>query len=406
MKRLLLILVATLAFAACGADDPPDVPNDLQALGVDLVTEDELLLHVAKQAALDASLVVAGMMISDAKTPAGEYELQVCDTGPPEVDWVKSRTISYVIGITASHDYGADYCGPEGFINFHWTFGKSVYVDGKVDISNCHKLPGGGTQTSGEYQDVTNNSSDAISQHLEHKVTESESHENSLSETVDTTAGQTVEAGASFPGGEAKATVSFEEHFGLEKGTLDAKESTSEQTVSLDVTIEPSQVLGVTYTLDDTVTLCDSNINSTVDWAGLDLRVWRHRCGPACDSPGMRHLSDHHVYSGGSSRDIHFHFDSIDDVVRLAAGTNPICDGCYFKLPTAIWSAEAAYHHLTWPGHYRTVEIKGTRRTTTKDSASWRIDDLSGLDKDCAADVLGNEGTPVGSIDDKLGDCK
>ena len=143
-------------------------------LGVELVTEDELLLHVAKQAALDASLVVAGMMISDAKTLAGEYELQVCDTGPPEVDWAKSRTISYVIGITASHDYGADYCGPEGTINFHWTFGDSVYVDGEVDVSNCRKLPGGGTQTSGEYQDVTNNSSDPISQHLEHKVTESD----------------------------------------------------------------------------------------------------------------------------------------------------------------------------------------------------------------------------------------
>ena len=192
---------------------------------------------------------------------------------------------------------------------------------------------------------------------------------------------------------------------GLEKGTLDCEVvSTTEQTVSLDVTIEPNQVIGVTYTLDDTVTLCDSNINSTVDWSGLDLRVWRHDCGPACASPGMQHLSDHHVYRD-HGRDIYFHFDSIDDVVRLAAGTNPICDGCYFKLPTKQWSSEAAYHHLTWPKHYRNVEIKGTRRTTTKDSASWRIDDLSGLDRDCAADVLGNEGTPVGSIKDKLGDC-
>ena len=427
MRRAIFVVLAVMALVAAACSDPAPEPEpepipvttldpepvptttllvEESVGGVDLISEAELLYRTAGATARDMARLVAGMLTDP------ETGIVLCLDPAADQLWHDHREIKITTildpegGFQSCEDHLGGDEGSDAVIQ-HWTFGDSVYVEGKVEVTDCRKLPGGGTVTSGEYQDVTNDSDDPLTQNLEHKVTESKGTETSLNEDVDTTSETTgeVEGGVPF-GGSAKVTQRVEAHFGLSKGSLDTTENTTEQTVSLEVTIEPGQVIGVTYTLDDSVTLCHSDIHSTVDWSSIDLRVWRHVCGDACDTGAYRELIDHGVISS-HGRNFELSFDSVDDLVRLAAGTDPRCSGCVFQLGNRsdYGGPEAAYHRLASPESNRTVVYAGTRRTTTKDSASWIVKDITGADRDCVADVLGNDGTPVGDLDDKLADC-
>ena len=420
-KFLGLIAALGILFTSCGESsdpaevieithyrhsDTPEPPVFVGSEGVDLVTEADLLLHVAERWAQGASIAIAAAFTSH------DTWLQICnqDGKPVEHQWESDRIIKADIAINA---YNADCSGSgfddEGWLGFQIHFGDTAYSDGTANTSNCRQLPGAGTKTSGEHSTVSNGSDDDIVQNLKHGVEESKSSETSLDETFDTTAGQTVEAGASFPGGDAKVTATFEEHFGLAKGSLSAQSSTTTREVELEVHIKPDQVLAVAYTLDDSSTQCDRNIKSVADWSGVDIYIYRHPCGPSCDDSGSALLESHDVISS-HGRTVHIQLDTADDLVRLLSGADPRCDGCHFNKSTThdgyIGAANVshAFSRLDDAKGNRSVEFNGTETTVTKDSASYIVTDVTGYDQDCVADKLTQEGVPVD--DSLLDDCR
>ena len=171
-----------------------------------LVTEDELILHAAEATARDGSLLFAGML------SGGNPAMVICNQDDPSAGWNDGRTLSLTLRFNSDHPECPDpqYEGhPIGELTFHWTFGSAVYADGEVDVGDCRKLPGAGTVTTGEYRELTNETSDPIERTISHTVEESHSSETSLSETLDLTTGQSIEAGGGAYPASARAKRRF-----------------------------------------------------------------------------------------------------------------------------------------------------------------------------------------------------
>lgn len=420
-KLLGMFAVLAVFLAGCGADSTPAGVVEIShyrhspvfvgatggGSGVDLVNEADERLRVAKSWVNDVTIALSAAL-THGNVLLGHCQREAWDQFGTRVDdsrWHSDRVLSIDVGLNDSSYQvdcdGDDIDGPPGWLGYTFTFGSGINVDGKVNTYNCRALPGGGTKTSGEYSKVANNSKDPISQHLKHAVEESKSSETSLDETVDLTTGLTVEAGASFPGGEAKATASVESHFGLSKGSLDAQSTTTTREVELEVTIRPGQILGVAYTTDDSATDCDRDIDTTVDWTSIDIDIYRHDCGSECEDSGFGHLEDHMAISS-HDHTVRLSFSQADDVLRLLSGTLDICDGCQFNRTSSQFgdSASDANKRLADPARYRHLVYSGTERTVQKDSASYVVQDITGADPDCVAENFGKEGNDIGVLDD------
>ena len=346
-KRLLTILLAALLLAAACTGTTATVPDTtttapavaspatppIRDAGVQLVTEAELILHAAEATAQSTVDLIAAMF------SGGNPAHITCIYGDPITASKTRQSTGRPITQLSYHflyNAPATRCDvyDEGFntgsLDFHFTFSDSpAYADGKVDVGSCRKLPGAGTKTTGEYRELSNETDNVVERTISHTVEESKSTETSLSETLDLTSGQTVEAGASFPGGEVKGTVSFEEHFGLEKGSVDSTSNTNSETVEDKQEIEPDQIIAASFhprRLDQRVRHRHRLDGHMADHHRRRLQTPLRRLLPPGDI-----LIDHGVISR-HGRTVTFTFDGSDDLVRLALGHDTGCDGCTFDL--------------------------------------------------------------------------
>lgn len=381
MTARLAACVAAVALLATGSDST--------------VNEADLLYRAAVSASADIATLVADIMTDPACGPV---------TDAPDIDW-DSRTVGHPVRCADDRSYE-----PSSNLYAHVTFGDAVYPDGRVDTGHCRTLPGGGTKTSGEYNDVANGSSDVVTQHLVHSVEETSSHETSLDVDVALDTGTTVEGGVSFGGGDAKATQSFQQHFGVKHGSVASSATTTKREVSLDISIRPGQRLGVAYTLDNLVQDCARSIDSTIDWESIDVAVYRHRCNQhadgwrdPCSGPNDAQLRAHYPdYEHGHF--VGFRFSGLGDLFELVDGHSTLCDRCRFTLSPG--HGRLVNDRLRNPlDSYRSITLDATERSTVKDSASYTIADVTGLDRDCVADVLGTAGHDADSLDDRLASC-
>lgn len=390
MRRLAVpILAMVLATAACA----PEPVTEEEEGGIQLVTEDELILHAAQEASNQIALLVAAMF------SGGDPPIKVCSV--ESNSWNHDKTITnFVLFYPIDFDCGKGNPGWAGELTIHTTFSAGRYEDGTVDEHSCHKLPGAGTQTTGEADELTNDTGAAIERTVNHTTEESSSESNSLSETLDLTNGQTIEAGGGVPGvGEGKATVTFEQHFGIEHGSTKDHSKSKSVTIEDAFVVDAGHIVSAIYTLDDSTIRCDLRISSNLNW-GLSIRVWRHDCEGNCGNTDI--LVEHGVISS-HGRNVHLSFDSIDDLVRLSLGHDTSCDRCDFNLGRhGRWAVSA----LSDPAnHGRHIAIDGTREKTIKDSASVIFRDVSNKDHDCVDKVSSRQGVSVADLDDKLADC-
>ena len=95
---------------------------------------------------------------------------------------------------------------------------------------------------------------------IEHKisksVTETSSTTNTMSESVEYGSGQSVEAGYSFGGAEAKATVSFEQHFGFSSESVASNSTETSNTVEDVIEVDPHLEYDISFTTDNSRTSC------------------------------------------------------------------------------------------------------------------------------------------------------
>ena len=309
-------------------------------------------------------------------------------------DWTDNQQITWNVKIT--FDDNRDL----GYLNFHWSMGDSVYRDGTVNVGKCHKLPGGGTVTTGEYDVLTNDTNQDDTRHIEHTTEESNSSETSLDVTFDETNNTSVEAGADFPGGSATATTSFETHLGITHGSVASTEKTTSRTISDDITVPAGRTQAANFTLDNVTTECDIQIDSTIDWPSMTVRIYRHHCTGCAGTYGIYsaqgHILTEHGVISSHGRNVNIDFGSTDDVYRLAEGTSPRCSGCHFRISGD--SVRSLYNLNSPEDHYH-IQLDGKRRSTAKDSASVHILDITGLDKKCIEETLGKSGTLISDID-------
>ena len=236
MKRIILALLAFVLLAAgCADERAPDPDYDP---GPQLVTERylrrELDLHtlqtldvVIAQMLLDQHAVVVGSHLS----PHWDRDATGYVVYKPR-NWAGTPFVATVV-------FGAPGYAADG---------------GSVTESNCVNLPGGGVSTTGEFTTIENDTDEPIEHEISESVTETESHTTSLTETLELDSGQTFEAGASFGGAEAKATVSFEEHFGLTSESVSAFSQEETHTVADKQEIPGHRTFTDVYTTDNSAT--------------------------------------------------------------------------------------------------------------------------------------------------------
>ena len=306
------------------------------------------------------------------------------------------------------------YHGPA--FRFEVIFGGPAYAaGGSVTTGDCRELPGG-VQTTGEYIERDNERDELLEVEIEHATAEISSHSTSLTQSLELDSGQTIEAGASFGGVEAKATISFEEHFRLESGSV-ASESTEHDEAVKDITeVAAHEEATFVFTVNAGATDCALTIDATGDWTALSITLPRDRpyhgdtwCGSPSDDPN--HLSPSFRGRGPNGdlllrsdavdkRTCTIHLDSADAIVRLVTGYDVRCPHCGDIAFSAL-----AQRALDWFGQpeSRHVSFDGRRRSASHKDASYRAYNTTGFDSTCVHDIVDDIGTPV--TDDLLDDC-
>ena len=332
----------------------------------------------------------------------------------------------HVVGSGLSEHWDRDATGWVTFRPPHYdgpafratvTFAGPSYAPdgGSVTTGDCRELPGG-VQTTGEYIVRDNERSELLEVEIDHAVSETSSQTTSLEETLELDSGETFEAGASFPGGEAKATISFEQHFGVVKGSV-AEQSTEHSEAIKDTTSVTGYSEGTfAFTVNAGAMDCELTIDSTGDWTGLVITPPAGRpysssnwCDHGRDDPN--HLAALY-YGRGSNGTLllnsdavdkstcTIHLDSADGLVRLFLGYDVRCPHC-----SDISFSALGDRALDWFGkpESRHVSFDGRRRSSTHKDASYRAFDTTHLDDDCVRDILDDVGRLV--TDDLLDAC-
>ena len=274
-------------------------------------------------------------------------------------------------------------------------FGGPTYAAGAgtVTETNCRNLPGGGVSTTGDYTTVANMTDSPIEHEINDTVTQSESHSNSLTESLELSAGETVEAGVSFGGVEAKTTLDFTQTFGLTTESVASYESSSEHSVKDLIEVDGHTTIDFADTLNSGRTACDLKIEATGDWGGLAII-------PPVDRPrtGDTFCSRSSLYAGQVGRDYgHGHngsilrrsdlfhgsgcrieLDSADGLIRLMRGTDVRCPHCDQLEFNAL--AERA---IVWFGlqKSRHISFDGRRISAVHKDASYKAYDTTGYDR-------------------------
>ena len=400
MRRLLAIIACTVLAACTGAALPADAEPDGFSDGPQLLTEQylrrQLDLHVIQT--IDEPLAQA--MYDEHVTVVNSGLLATWDKDP--VGFIVYRPRGWV---------GTPF-------TMHVRFGSPNYSadGGTVNEHDCKELPGAGVQTTGEFTSITNGIEGVIEHKVSKSVTETNSVSNTLSQSLDLTSGQSFEAGYEFGGASAKATVSFEQHFGFSSESVSSSSTETNTTVE-DVAEVPSmRVYRFVFTTDNATTVCLLTISATGDWGALEILPVRGRpfrqtstwCSRAHDETG-----GNASFTGrGSNGDLLLRSDAVDrrscvvkldeadGLIRLFAGYDVRCPNCG-RLKFDASGSRA----LEWFGmkQSRHVSFDGRRNSGSQKDASYKALDVTGFDQGCVDDVLDDVGTPV--TDDLLDEC-
>ena len=424
MRRLLAPIAAALLLAVSCTTEPPPEPAGEFGAGPRLITEEYLQrrLHSHVTQTLDGG----PQLITEEYLRRG-LDLHVTQTLDVVIVEALGGRGWEVVASGLSEHWDRDATGWVTYRPPHYSgpafraeiiFAGPAYAadGGSVVEDNCRELPGAGVATTGEFSDIDNETDIEIEHDISKAVTESESHSTSLTQSLELSSGQTIEAGASFGPVDAKATISFEQKFGLETGSVAEYSKQTEDTVADTIPVPGQHEFDIAFTTDNSAVSCDLRIEATGDWTSLSIRPPRDRpytgntwCGSGADDPN--HLSPAFRGRGSNGnlllhsdavdkRTCTIHLDSADAVVRLVTGFDVRCPHCGDMAFSAL--AERA---LDWFGRpqSRHISFDGKRRSAARKDASYKVLDVTGFDRDCVRDILDDVGTPV--TDDLLDSC-
>ena len=401
------LMAAMLALAACsGTTAPPTAPDGATGLldtpdGPQLITEQyerrQLDLHVIQT--LDEPIAQA--LLDEHAVVTGSGLLATWDKSP--VGWIDYRPRYYT--------------GPH--FRAHILFGAPGYAPdgGSIVESDCRELPGAGVQTTGEFTSVDNQTDSPIEHKISKSVTETASTTNTMTESVEYGSDQSVEAGTDFPGGNAKVTLSFNQHFGF--GTESVASTSTETNVTVEDIIEVDAHLeyDVSFTTDNSRTSCQLDISAEGDYG--DLRIippvgrpykWSTWCGDSGrDDPNNLKPEFRGRGTNGAillhsdavdKKDCTIRLDEADALIRLLTGFDVRCPHC-----GDIELDKVGDRALDWFGlaKSRHISFSGRRLSDAHKDASYKALDVTGFDRDCVRDILDDAGTPI--TDDLLDPC-
>lgn len=405
MKRIalaaLMAVLAGLALAACTETQEPDRAHEPEGVfagdGPQLVTEEYLRRQLDIKVATLWALPLCEAM-------AGPAHAQTRIVGVTAQTWDKDKTVRLTCVMN-------DGPGQQRHIPMQIVFGGPNYdtTAGSVTEGTCHKLPGAGVNTTGEFTTIENHT-DGIDVHkISKTVTESTASSTTLTESLELKSGLTIEGGTPLGG---KVAASLESTFGV------SKESTEEHSKETSVTVEdeievPAQSTYVTiFTTDDSAIDCKVSINAEADWSDIkvtiefpvELRAAFHKEGERwSDLCRVRPtpyanlcilLKGDGLDDGKGSAKIGF--GQGDDVYRFFMGYDvrcPACAGLDLKTGARANMATMSDPKSRW------VSFEGVRHSTTKSDASYKLYDVTGQDTACLAEKIGKPGVPIGSVD-------
>ena len=239
-----------------------------------------------------------------------------------------------------------------------------------------------------------------------------------MSESVEYGSGQSVEAGYSFGGAEAKATVSFEQHFGFSSESVASNSTETSNTVEDIIEVDAHLEYDISYTTDNSRTSCHLAISAEGDYG--DLRIipptgrpyaWSTWCGdggrddPNDLAPAFRGRGSNGAIllrsDAVDKKDCTIRLDEADALIRLLRGFDVRCPHCGDMKRDAVGDRALDWFGLARSRH---VSFDGRRLSDSHKDASYKALDVTGYDRDCVRDILDDVGTPIS--DDLLDPCQ
>lgn len=408
-RRWLSAALCSLLWAvtACSGGTPPDpTPGPSQAVYGDLgVFDTQLVTEAYERRQKDITIAVMwaqifGEVVAGYPNNGAQIRAQAHAGRRVGADtWDKDRQVHVSI------DYGWEHPSSR-LVRQTWyvtfTFGGPVYsAGGSVTTSGCTTLPGGGEVSTGEFRLLDNTDGTVeLEENIEHGVTESKSTETSLTESLELSSGQTIEAGAEFGPASAKATVSFEEHFKVDTGSVASTSTDHTETIAEKLTVPAGRKFALAYTVNDQAQDCGRDINAAADWSNITVDLTeavQHTGASGLSLYGQNgDLLSSHECADIWSPDHQIKFTEADDIVRFVKGYDVRCPHAF----SMTGSASETLDRLADPTT-RWISFKGKTHTVTKADASFTVKDVTGQDDTCIQTQFGTPGVAV----DSLGSC-
>ena len=365
---------------------------------VQLITEQFLRRQLDIKVTRDWALVIAEMFCGPThKAPS--RVLTSADT------WDDDHTVKFTVVLN-------DAPGVQRHFRGEIVFGGPNYDTGAGDVleGKCHRLPGGGQQSTGEYQTFDNVAgSQPLAVSKGFNVTESTASSITVSESLEMSSGTTIEAGE----GVAKVSAELSTTFGISKDETNDQAYSEEKTLQLDFEVPVPRVIAIAGAVNNSAMDCEVKIGAPGDWASILVII-----SPPDSSEFPGHYWDRlpdvqpTTYANqvrlmrGTLVDYRSHgwarmtFDQSDAVYRAAMGydvRNPYPGEMQYSA-----GARAALARMS-DAKSRWISFEGVRHSTAGKDAEYKEIDVTGIDPDDVADVLGHAGTPVGELNVRLG---
>ena len=365
---------------------------------VQLITEPFLRRELDIKVTRDWALVIAEMFCG----PTHKAPSRVL----VEADkWNDDHTVNFVVVLNDAPGVQRHFKGCIVFGGPNYDTGDGGVLEGK-----CHKLPGGGQESTGEYQTFDNTAGGepmAVSKGF--NVTESTSSSITVSESVEMSSGTTIEAGE----GVAKVSAELSTTFGISKDETNDQAHSEEKTLQLDFEVPVSRSFVATGAVNNSAMDCEVKIGAPGDWADIlvvinpptqpefPLRYWDRIPNPAPTTyANMKRLCRGTLVEFRRHGWARMTFDQSDAVYRAAMGydvRNPYPGEMQYSV-----GARAALARMS-DAKSRWISFEGIRHSTAGKDAEYKEIDVTGIDPDDVADVLGHAGTPVGELNVRLG---
>ena len=397
--RLRVCLVLLLLAAGCATSEvvelePPPVEVAQQA-PPQLVTEEYLRRQLDIKWAENSTLILCELMAG----PVHRYPSRVTSQAQT---WDVDRTVRTVCILN-------DAPGKQRHIAVDWAFAGHDYEadGGTVTVDSCHRLPGAGLQTTGEYQ-TFDNSGAIDSEHIKKtfNVTESSSTSTSFAESVQLTSGVTIEAGTDV----AKVSGTLSTELGFDKSTTQDHSTTTEKGLEIEFNVEGGAIESVAGGTNNSATDCAVTIDAVADWTTITATIglptplpleeqsttWAELGAKEPTLYGNLQL----VLRGDLLVGDTMTFDESDAMYRAAMGYDVRCPDC----GAAHYSGAARRNSaLLADKTFRHIGFEGLRHSTSDKDATYLRRDVTKLDRECVRETFGTKGTPI--TDDLLDAC-